>query len=279
MKNYYFWSIVKKFNTQMQSGITGPNCIDPNICKGNCCSIKIDVPKILAKEYIRRGFASKKDFIRGNVFSFYLNFDEKKRKCFLFNETINGCSVHNTGIKPPQCWIYPTNFSNPTNKEIKCKKVEGWKIIDEKKTKQAESLLQKYIFLCELEALKEKRKINKRLGKFPSKKPIEIIDNLKKMILNIAPSQLGGFKDSWSSFKILSAEGLSLQMKDFCKMHNKECQYISENFMECNNICDHVAERLISFFHDNLYSYVKKIGIEAEGDYPLYKLFNFVKNK
>ena len=27
--------------------------------------------------------------------------------------------IHNSGIKPPQCWIYPTGFSNPDNKQIK----------------------------------------------------------------------------------------------------------------------------------------------------------------
>ncbi|MFX1523240.1 MAG: hypothetical protein ACFFCC_07050, partial [Promethearchaeota archaeon] len=145
-----FWEIVKNFNDLMSSAIRGPNCLD--ICHGDCCSIKIDIPKILAKEYIKRGFASKDDFIRSDVFSFKLRFDEKKAKCFLYDKKINGCLVHNSGIKPPQCWIYPTNFSNPDNKDISCKRTKGWKIIDSDKTKEAEDLLQYYIFLCMLEA-------------------------------------------------------------------------------------------------------------------------------
>ena len=63
-----FWSIVKKYNALMNSAIEGPNCLD--ICHGDCCSIKIDIPKILAKEYIKKGYAKKSDFIRSDVFSF-----------------------------------------------------------------------------------------------------------------------------------------------------------------------------------------------------------------
>ena len=114
MANDKFWSVVKRFNALMNSAIDGPNCLD--MCHGDCCSIRINVPKILANEFINLGYANKEDFIRSDVFSFKLRFDEKKGKCFLFDKNINGCSVHNSGIKPPQCWIYPTNFSNPESK-------------------------------------------------------------------------------------------------------------------------------------------------------------------
>ncbi|GAG76255.1 unnamed protein product, partial [marine sediment metagenome] len=43
--NKYFWQVVQQFNSLMKSAIEGPSCIDPHICKGDCCSIKIDVPK------------------------------------------------------------------------------------------------------------------------------------------------------------------------------------------------------------------------------------------
>ena len=148
MVNDKFWEVVKRFNSLMKSAIDGPNCLD--VCYGDCCSIRINVPKILANEYIDKGYASKDDFIRSDVFSFKLRFDEEKAKCFLYDKNINGCLVHASGIKPPQCWIYPTKFANPENKEISCKKASGWKIIDfekattKKKTKnigQIESFL------------------------------------------------------------------------------------------------------------------------------------------
>jgi len=140
-----FWAVVKEFNILMKSAIIGPDCLA--VCNGDCCSIKINVPKVLAKEYIKRGYASKKDFIRNDIFSFQLRFDDKTGKCFLFDKEIDGCSVHNSGIKPPQCWIYPTNFSMPDDKDIRCKKAGGWRIIDPEKAKKAEKLLKYYVFL------------------------------------------------------------------------------------------------------------------------------------
>jgi len=261
-----FWYMVKEYNKLMKEAIEGPNCIDPGVCKGDCCSIKIDVPKILAIEYIKRGYATKKDFIRGDVFTFHLRFDEKTGKCFLFDKSINGCSVHNSGIKPPQCWIYPTNFSNPDNLEIKCKKVGGWKIINHEKAKEAEELLQKFILLCEIEAKNELNKIIERIQKTPA---IEILGQ-------IAPSNLGGLKDAWDHFKVLSAEGISLQMKDFCFRFNKECEFNPDDFLECKNICDTVAEGLILYFKQNICEYIKSEGLSSDGgSYPLLKIFNW----
>jgi len=279
MPNELFWLIVKNFNELMNSAIEGPNCIDPKICKGDCCSIKIDIPKVLAKEYIKRSFARKEDFIRSNVFSFQLRFNESTGKCFLFDKSINGCKVHNSGIKPPQCWIYPTNFSNPENKEISCKKVSGWRIIDLEKTKQAEILLKKHVFLCELEAKKELKKIELRVGKEKSRKSEKKIANLKNALKKIAPSQLGGFQDTWNCFIILSAEGFSLQMKKFCSQNNTSCKYLKSNFLECPSICDKIADDITRFLQNHIYEYVKQEGLDTDGKYPLYRLFEFVNNK
>ncbi len=274
----FFWKLVRDFNILMNSAIKGPDCIDPNICKGDCCSIKIDVPKILAEEYIRRGYASKKDFIRGDVFSFKLRFDEKSAKCFLFDKSINGCSVHNSGIKPPQCWIYPTNFSNPNNNEINCKNCGGWKIIDDKKTKLAEDILAKYVFLCQLEARKELKGINIRLGKIPLKESKIKVNSLVDRIKEVAPSHLGGFIDTWDKFDILSSEGLSLKLKKFCYQYNKDCYHLQNKFLDCKNICNLIAVKLIKLLNKTLFEFVKSNGPEPDGQYPLFKLFEFVKN-
>ena len=279
MANEYFWSIIKKYNNLMKSSIIGPNCIDPNICRGDCCSIKIDVPKVLAKEYIKRGYANKKDFIRSDIFSFQLRFDEKTGKCFLFDKELNGCCVHNSGIKPPQCWIYPTSFSNPEDKEISCKKTSGWKIVNQENTIQAENLLETYNFLCQIEAKKELKHVKRRIGKEQSKNSKENFKKLKKKLKEMAPSQLGGFKEGWNFFDILLAEGMSLQMKKFCNEHNKQCKYHIDNFFGCNNICKIIAEKLIEFLQDNIYDYLKFKGPDTDGEYPLIKLFEFVNKK
>jgi hypothetical protein len=258
-----FWEIVKKFNVLMKASITGPNCLE--ICSGDCCSIKINVPKILAKEYIKRGFADKDDFIRSNVFSFKLRFDEKKGKCFLFDKKINGCLVHNSGIKPPQCWIYPTNFANPEKEEISCKKAKGWEIIDPKKSKEAEDLLQYFVFLCQLEAKREKRKVTERVNN-------SLLNNfLKKQLRNIPPSHISGFKDGWDAFTLLPAEGISLQLKKLCSKVNSSCELILHNeFLDCKSICDLVSENIIAFLQQNIIEYINQVGPDIAGEY----LFN-----
>jgi len=263
-----FWDVVKKFNTLMSSAIDGPNCL--NICHGDCCSIRIDIPKILAEEYIKKGYAKKSDFIRSDVFSFKLRFDEQKAKCFLFDKNINGCLVHNSGIKPPQCWIYPTNFSNPDNKIISCKRVDGGKIIDPDKSKEAEDLLQYYVFLCKLEAKSEIKKIKKRLFSSLSEK------NLKESLKNTSPHEISGFRDTWDCFTILLAEGFSLQLKKYCQSTNIQC-----DFLKCSSVCDKVSTDLINFLQQNLYHYIKSPdhGPDIDGEYPLIKLKKIEEEK
>jgi len=269
--NEKFWEVVKKFNFLMKSAIEGPNCLI--VCKGDCCSIEIDVPKILAEEYIKRGYANKEDFIRSDDFSFKLRFDEEIGKCFLFDRNLNGCSVHNSGIKPPQCWIYPTNFSNPNNEALSCKKVNGWKIIDSNKTKQAEELLKYYVFLCQLEAKKELKNISKRLDN--SVKASNLISSLRESI----PCHIAGFKDTWNKIEILSAEGISLRIKKFCQNYNKNCCYLTENnFLGCKKMCEKVIKGLITFLQQNLSEYVKRKGPSSDGNYSFFKFHNFNNN-
>ncbi|MHA2037964.1 MAG: hypothetical protein ACW98X_16125 [Promethearchaeota archaeon] len=263
-----FWDVVKKFNALMKSAIEGPDCL--NICHGDCCSIRIDIPKILAEEYIKKGFAKKSDFIRSDVFSFKLRFDEQKAKCFLYDKNINGCLVHNSGIKPPQCWIYPTNFSNPDNKNIRCKRADGWKIIDLDKSKMAEELLQYYIFLCKLEARKEIKNIKKRIFRSISE------EFIRKLLRNTSPHEVSGFKDTWDRISILPAEGYSLQLKKYCQSSNTRCDFLS-----CSSVCDEVSTILINFLHQNLYDFIKSpdYGPDIEGTYPIFKLKKVQKEK
>ncbi|MFX1279306.1 MAG: YkgJ family cysteine cluster protein [Promethearchaeota archaeon] len=268
MVNDKFWEVVKEFNLLMKSAIKGPNCLD--ICNGDCCSIKIDVPKLLAQEYIERGYAVKTDFVRSDVFSLKLRFDEKKGKCFLFNKEINGCSVHNSGIKPPQCWIYPTNFSNSENNDLSCKKAGGWKIVDPEKAIDAERLLKYYVFLCKLEARKEQKNVINRINKSMVNR------NLQNLLKKISPSQISGFKDSWDCISLLPAEGISLQLKKLCLYTNPSCELVLyNNFLECKSICAKVTENILFFLQQTLQNYVNKNGADINGEY----LFNDLKLK
>lgn len=271
--NHYFWEILDRFNLLMKESIEGPDCIDPRNCHGDCCSIKIDVPKVLAEWYIENGYAKETDFIRSNIFSFHLRFDEYSGKCFLFDIKKNGCSVHTSKRKPPQCWIYPTGFHKSPNGIIACKRLEGWKIINLKSTLKAEKLLKTYIFLCQIEALNERTNVKKRLKNSVSLEQRNL--NLYSSLKNIPPSRLGGFKDSWDTIQPLSAEGYSLQMKKFCKRFKSNCEILQTNFLECEHICDKIITNLIYFLNTHILDYIKKIGADDDGEYPLFKLFNY----
>ncbi|MHA2050915.1 MAG: hypothetical protein ACW986_14985 [Promethearchaeota archaeon] len=246
----------------MKSAIEGPNCV--NLCKGDCCSIKIDIPKVLAEEYIRKGYAEKTDFTRSDVFSFKLRFNETTGKCFLFDKLVNGCLVHHSSIKPPQCFIYPTNFSLPDQEEVSCKRLSGWKIIDPVKTQEAEELLKYYIFLCKLEARREIRNLKGRLSNSLKS------GTLNNLLQNTAPSSIAGVKDTWDSISLLSSEGFSLQLKKLCAEYNQECGL---NFIKCDAICPEVSQGILEYLQGKLYRYVKIRDPDGDGEYPFFKLF------
>lgn len=260
--------IIRNYNKLMKEGITGPDCTDPNICHGDCCSIFIDVPKILAEEIIRQGLGKEKDFIRGDVFSFQIRIDDNTGKCAFFDKKLNGCKLHSTDLKPPQCWIYPTNFDNFENKNIKCKRADGWGIISPEKVIKAEALLQVYSNWSQTEFVIELKKIKHRLKfKFNEK-------TLKERLQEIKPCEFAGFKDSWNYFETLQAEGFSLQMEKYCEKFNPRCPLLPDNYFDCNNICEVVANNIMKFFNSVLDSYLEKFG-SNNGDYPLIKISDF----
>ena len=269
MKKLDFWTIIQTFNQLMKDAIDGPDCTNPELCKGDCCSIKIDIPKILAKEYIKRSYAKETEFVRSNLFSFHLKFNEKIGKCTLFDKKINGCKVHYSGIKPPQCWIYPTNFKNE-QESIQCKKLPGWKITDQKKASKAEDLLKYYIFLCKLEARQEIKEIYTRISEYRQ--------DLRTRINNYPPSRIGGFQDGWDHLEILPAEGFSLQMKKLCTRYNSKCILLPDQFLECEKTCDLIANNLIEILINNIFHILKEEELDYDGQIPLYKLLKYSFN-
>ncbi|MBD3353237.1 MAG: hypothetical protein GF364_17285 [Candidatus Lokiarchaeota archaeon] len=263
----YILEIVKQFNLLMKSAIQGPSCIDPNICRGDCCHIHIDIPKALAEYYIEQNLAKKSDFIRGSVFSFAIDVKKENAKCVFFDTKLNGCSLHASGMKPPQCWIYPTGFSNEPGEEkqfaengtIRCKKSSGWWVIDLEKTKTAQELLKKYQEFSEREFKQENSlsNIEKRL------------ELLKGQLVHYRPSKIAGIKDGWDKFSPLPADGMSLTFKQFC---GSKAQDLNNNhYFDCPHICGPAAERIIEKIKQKIYSYIEMYG--AKETYTFYELF------
>lgn len=260
-------TIIREFNSLMASAIQGPNCIDEKICHGDCCHIHIDIPKILAEYYIDNKLATKDDFIRGEIFAFALAVRPENSKCVFYDKQLNGCLLHSSGMKPPQCWIYPTGFNNEIGEEkqfaddgtIKCKRSSGWWVKDTDKTKKAHQLLQDYIKYSEHELLEEnsQSKIKERFN------------SLRVSFSKTAPKKIAGLVDQWDHFSPLYAEGTCLKLKRYCdRINHKDQQCI---FLECNKVCDDVLNHLVEDLEKEIIEYIKKNG--PKQTYSFYDLW------
>jgi Fe-S-cluster containining protein len=264
----YILEMVNKYNHLMNDAIIGPNCIDPSICHADCCHIKIDIPRLLAEFYIENGYAKKEDFSRGDLFSFKINVNSTNSKCVFYDKGLNGCSLHKTMYKPPQCWIYPTGFTNDPGEEktfaedgtIKCKIAAGWRITDIKKTKGAKILFDEYVAFCEKEFTSETttEKIKNRLE--------ELFNSLK----NCSPKSVAGVMDGWDQFTILKSEGISLKLKSLCDQISKQmcdCEY-----MECEHICNEIIDSLRRDLLKEISDFIKSKG--PKSSYSFLELWN-----
>ena len=252
----YILGLVNKYNNLMKDAITGPNCIDPQICHADCCHIMIDIPKLLAEYYIEKGYAKKEDFRRGDLFSFKINVNSTNSKCVFYDKQLNGCSLHKTMHKPPQCWIYPTGFFNKPGEEkkfaedgsIMCKIASGWNIGDSKKATEAKNLFDEYVTFCEKEYVFESKRefIRKRL---------EPVFSIMK---NCSPKSIAGVIDSWDKFDILKSEGISLKLKSLCDQiseDNCNCEYIN-----CEGVCVEIIDLIRRDLLDQIMDFARLKG-------------------
>jgi Fe-S-cluster containining protein len=252
----------------MSTSITGPNCIDPSICHSDCCHIQIDVPLILVEFYLDHRYAQKEDFIRGDVFSFKIAVNISNSKCIFYDKEINGCKLHTTGMKPPQCWIYPTGFSNQPGESkqfandgtIKCKKVSGWWIQNEFKTSEASIILQEYVKYCENEFIEQNsgENIEKRLRL------------IREKFTQFGPTEIAGIIDGYDNFEILLADGISLKIKKICDQNEKSKNNCDP--MRCSHICTEVASKLTENLKKQIIKTIQQHG--AKEKYSFQELWN-----
>jgi len=243
-------SLCAEFNQLIRPAVDGPNCIDRKICDGNCCFIHIDVPKSLAEEFIRTNMAKKDDFQRGDIFTFEINVDLKKLRCVFYDRKINGCSLHFTGIKPPQCWVYPTGLDPESAKDV-CKKAGGWKIINPGAVKKAKIILDQYVELAKQEGIHENspEKIHERFQN-PA---------FDLSFTNIKPSAIAGIQDTWETFLVLIGEGFNLGMRSICSAQNCD-----KNYFECELICGPAKESFKKICMDKIPHFIAKEGFRKE---------------
>jgi hypothetical protein len=241
--------LVMQYNRLIRPSIEGPNCIDPHVCNGNCCFIRIDVPKVLADYYIQHGWAKSGDFQRGDVFSFVIDISYAKMKCNFFDKALNGCALHQTGMKPCQCWVYPTGL-DPDQAVDKCKKAAGWHIRDPAAVKAAKEIIEEYFVLAKEEAQTENsaEEILKRLEK-----------KLPSDLSKFGPMQIAGVEDTWDAFLPLKGDGFNIGLRSLCSEIACKCEYFS-----CPTICPALAEKIMRLLKAQLPHYIKINGFKHE---------------
>ena len=253
-------TLVEAFNEKVKDAITGPNCIDPSICLGDCCFVTIDIPRVLAEYYIKEGLATPSDFIRGTMFSFRIQVDLDRCKCVFFDPDLNGCSLHSSLMKTPQCWVYPTGL-DPEDFETQCKRSRNWNISDPILAKDANEILKKYVELCKSEAIIENSEKN-------------IIARLQKgfanIFLNFAPHQIAGVQDGWEEFQMLKGEGYSMSIKHFCS--SIQCDQV---FFSCSQVCTKAWQKIQDFLLQILPLYIQTEGFREE--YSFVELLPFAE--
>jgi len=258
---------VKQFNNIMSTSISGPNCIDPSICHSDCCHIQIDVPLILIQYYLKNNIAQKEDFVRGDVFSFKIAVNSSNSKCVFYDKNINGCKLHTTGMKPPQCWIYPTGFSNQPGESkqfaedgtIKCKRASGWWIQNKGKTEEASEILKEYVRFCEQEFREQNNEenIEKRL------------DSIEEKFTQFKPTEVAGILDGFDNFQPLTADGVSLKIKRLCEQV-EDAKHGCDP-MNCANICSKISHKITSGLKSQILQCIERQG--AKDRYSFYELW------
>jgi hypothetical protein len=178
-----------------------------------------------------------------------IDVDYGKMRCKFFDRELNGCSLHQTGIKPPQCWIYPTGL-DPEEINTKCKKAEGWDIVLPKNVLDAKELLLKYFAYCKNEANLENSPlvIRERLSK-----------NLYQNLLQHKPIDVAGIKDIWDEFIPLTGESINIGIRSFCR--ETECD---KEYFSCSQICESVSNQIIDFLMESLPKFIEKNGFKDE---------------
>ncbi|UYP48679.1 hypothetical protein NEF87_004964 [Candidatus Lokiarchaeum ossiferum] len=247
--------LVKSFNEIIRNSITGPDCLDPQICLGDCCFIQIPVPKALASYYIQQGWAKKTNFKRGTEFSFVMAADLSSLRCVFFDKSLNGCSLHMSGYKAPQCWVYPTGLDIDTLNHS-CKKASGWNTENTENLSKAKEILTNYVKICKEEAHYE-NSAKQILHRLHSK--------YLKELPNLTPYQVTGLQDSWDRFNILIGDGYSMGMKHFCD--KVKC---SESYFQCEKICIPAYNQFLAFYELYLSIYIENFGFKQ--DYPIIEL-------
>ncbi|MHA1730589.1 MAG: hypothetical protein ACTSU5_01530 [Promethearchaeota archaeon] len=229
--------LVREFNDLMREGVVGPNCVAKGACDPvhNCCSIHIDVPRALVDLYLSRGELGEDQIIRRGPFGFELGVDPESIKCVLLDQSTGGCRLHSTGLKPPQCWIYPTGFDGGRKT---CKMGHAWDFPDDRARERARELFERYNEIASRQGSEEWRRV---AAWFDDER---ILRAFQATLTRTPPREVAGICLSFRTLEVLPSEGSSLSLKRFCDELRPNCD---EVFLECPSTCSDVARAVVEY--------------------------------
>jgi hypothetical protein len=205
----------------------GPSCITRETCQGACCTENIDVPQALVKYYCKYGWASSSDFFRGGIFAFQIQVSSITHRCIFFDLQLNGCRLHQTHLKPPQCALYPLKH---TETSAICR-MNYSVTIDSSKEEELHSLFKQYHHCCAGEW--HNRLSHLRFNwDFKRKFPLQ----LEK----VRPSRLLGVQVHKDTCEPLITDNFSWSALSFCDQI--QCVHVTQAYFSCEKICPRMAQ-------------------------------------
>ncbi len=225
-------NLVKQINRNATALGEGPNCLDPSFCTAKCCYTSPDLPKTLVNHYIGENWATIDQFELSNTLEFRIKLNPGTKRCVFYDPKLNGCLIHTTDMKPPQCTLYP--FNEQETKHI-CR--NNYEFIFD--TAEMNSLMR--IFDEYYDLAKNEFRENNTEAKIRTKLEAQILPILKTH----KPSEIEGIREDASGFHIHSSLKLSYEGVEYCNAIS--CEYYYEDCPKvCNSFLDRVIEDLIS---------------------------------
>lgn len=219
----------------------GPKCIDPMVCRGDCCNSSQEIPRILAEEYQKMHFLSENEVLRSQQQLFRLKINPNTHRCVFFNISQNKCSIYTSRLIPPQCSNYPISTEKYCNK---CRKNFSFEI-EEKGGHQLDELKKEYFNLTQQEFDKEFT-LEAILARFNNR----FIIKTKKC----APSEIFGVKDALNGMLPIISDNFSWNLIKICDV-TEGC---NQDYTTCSSICEECLQKLISILSEKIFQYVEK---------------------
>ncbi|GAB4321954.1 MAG: hypothetical protein Kow0069_26490 [Promethearchaeota archaeon] len=234
-------SLVRLFNRQMRQGVRGPSCVGATRCPDDCCSIHVDVPRPLVAALAATGELDlERGVVRAGPFGHQLGVDASRVKCVLHDPETGGCRVHFSGLKPPQCFLYPTGFSRGPKP---CKVGRRWTFPDTGLRKAANLTFQRYLALCLEWGDRERSRLAAGL-QVPGRGETA---ELQGKVAVLPPRMVAGLRLTSAGLVPLMAEGTSLSVRRFCATTSEGTCGSTGEFLSCRRTCAPVASAVVRF--------------------------------